>query len=61
MSAKDQLSRDETRKSKDTDMVSESEKNIHHNTPQTNLKQSTDTNKHNPMKKKIIFNFCQIG
>ena len=45
MSAKDQLSRDETRKSKDTDMVSESEKNIHHNTPQTNLKQSTDTNK----------------
>ena len=44
MSAKDQLSRDETRKSKDTDMVSESEKNIHHNTPQTNLKQSTDTN-----------------
>ena len=45
MSAKDQLSRDETRKSKDTDMVSESEKNTYHNTPQTNLKQSTDTNK----------------
>ena len=45
MSAKDQLSRDETRKSKDTDMVSESEKNIDHKTPQKNINQSTDTNK----------------